>query len=159
APQCVDYELSHCTEDPGAYLLRVTWTSERDHVDGFRGTEAYGRFMAELDTAPRTVEEMRHYEPTAVAGHGASRPTPYEVAGGAQAIERLFDTFYGTVLKDELLEPVFRGMDHDHPRHVAMWIGEVLGGPARCSAERGGHPHMIGRHLGRGITEKQRRRW
>lgn len=159
APQCVDYELSHCTEDPGAYILRITWTSERDHTEGFRRGESFGRFLAEIGPYRPSIEEMRHYEPTPVAGHGASRPTLYQWAGGAGAIEKLFTTFYDKVLADEVLEPVFRGMDHDHPKHVALWIGEVLGGPARYSAERGGHPHMIGRHLGRAITERQRRRW
>ena len=31
-------------------------------------------------------------------------------------------------------------------------------GPPAYSPGRGGHPH-VGRHLGRGITEEQRRRW
>jgi truncated hemoglobin YjbI/quinol monooxygenase YgiN len=159
APQCLDYELSRCTEDPGAYVLRITWTSERDHVEGFRGSEAFGRFLAEIGEYRPAIEEMRHYEPTTVVGRGAALPTLYEWAGGAEALEKLFDAFYDKVLDDELLEPVFRGMDPGHPRHVAVWLGEVLGGPARYTAELGGHTHMIGRHLGRGITETQRRRW
>ncbi|GAA5156954.1 group II truncated hemoglobin [Amycolatopsis dongchuanensis] len=72
---------------------------------------------------------------------------------------RLFETFYTKVLADDLLEPVFRDMDPGHPRHVADWLGEVFGGPARYSGTRGGHAHMISRHQGRGITEPQRRRW
>ncbi|HEY9412990.1 MAG TPA: group II truncated hemoglobin [Jiangellaceae bacterium] len=86
-------------------------------------------------------------------------PTLYEWAGGEAAFHRLFDVFYGHVLADDLLEPVFRNMDPGHPRHVAAWLGEVFGGPARYSTQRGGHRHMIGRHLGRSITEAQRRRW
>ncbi|HVV10190.1 group II truncated hemoglobin [Amycolatopsis sp.] len=86
-------------------------------------------------------------------------PTLYEWAGGAPALHRLFEVFYRKVLADELLEPVFRGMDPHHPAHVALWLGEVFGGPAEYSTERGGHAHMIGRHLGRAITEEQRRRW
>jgi hemoglobin len=50
-------------------------------------------------------------------------------------------------------------MPSDHPRHVAMFIAEVFGGPASYSAERGGHPHMIAEHLGRHLTQEQRRRW
>ncbi|WP_236788521.1 group II truncated hemoglobin [Amycolatopsis sp. GM8] len=86
-------------------------------------------------------------------------PSLYEWAGGRPALVQLFEVFYDKVLADELLEPVFRGMDPGHPRHVADWLGEVFGGPARYSGERGGHAHMIGRHLGRAITEEQRRRW
>ncbi|HVW41249.1 MAG TPA: group II truncated hemoglobin [Amycolatopsis sp.] len=86
-------------------------------------------------------------------------PTLYEWAGGRPALVRLMETFYATVLADDLLEPVFRGMDPDHPAHVADWLGEVFGGPAVYSTTRGGHRHMIGRHVGRAITEQQRRRW
>ena len=39
------------------------------------------------------------------------------------------------------------------------FIAEVFGGPKRYSAEHGGHPNMIGRHLGRALTESQRKRW
>lgn len=86
-------------------------------------------------------------------------PTLYEWAGGHEALVKLLTIFYGHVLEDPLLEPVFRQMDPQHAEHVAVWLGEVFGGPAAYSAGHGGHAHMIGRHLGRGITERQRRRW
>ena len=86
-------------------------------------------------------------------------PTLYEWAGGADALERLTETFYGKVREDPLLEPVFRGMDRDHPKYVAMWLGEVFGGPPRYTEERGGYPHMMQRHLNRALTEEMRRRW
>ncbi len=69
---------------------------------------------------------------------GATHQTLYEWAGGTPALEKLFDRFYA---------------------HVAAWVGEVLGGPKTYSTTRGGHAHMISRHVGRGITEEQRRRW
>jgi hemoglobin len=50
-------------------------------------------------------------------------------------------------------------MDGDHPRHVAAFLAEVLGGPADYSRLRGGHPHMIGQHLNRHLTQAQRREW
>jgi hemoglobin len=86
-------------------------------------------------------------------------PSLYEWAGGTPALEELFDRFYTHVADDPLLAPVFAHMGADHPKHVAAWVGEVLGGPKTYSTTRGGHAHMIGRHLGRGITEEQRRRW
>jgi hemoglobin len=87
------------------------------------------------------------------------RPSVYEWAGGSAAFNRLTEVFYGHVLQDPLLAPVFAGMDAEHPRHVAQWLAEVFGGPAVYSERRGGHAHMASRHLGRGITEAQRRRW
>jgi hemoglobin len=89
----------------------------------------------------------------------AAPPTLYEWAGGADALERLTELFYEKVRADELLEPVFHGMDSRHPHYVAMWLGEVFGGPPRYTQERGGYPHMLGKHRDRALTEQMRRRW
>ncbi|MFI6711845.1 group II truncated hemoglobin [Nonomuraea sp. NPDC050478] len=86
-------------------------------------------------------------------------PTLYEWAGGTDALERLTEVFYRQVVKDDLIGPLFAHMDPGHPRYVAMWLGEVFGGPARYTGERGGYSHMLAHHLNRGITEEQRRRW
>ena len=89
----------------------------------------------------------------------SSAPTLYEWAGQMPAFERLTRAFYARVLEDELLEPVFRGMDAHHPSHVATWLAEVFGGPPRYTEERGGYPHMLAKHRGLAITEPMRRRW
>jgi hemoglobin len=86
-------------------------------------------------------------------------PTVYEWAGGTEAFERLTETFYGKVREDDVLEPVFRHMDRDHPKHVAAWLAEVFGGPKRYTEEHGGYPHMLSKHRSRNLTEQQRRRW
>jgi hemoglobin len=86
-------------------------------------------------------------------------PTLYEWSGGAPALEKLFTRFYEKVPDDPLLAPLFAHMDPGHAQHVAAWVGEVFGGPKAYSSTRGGHMGMIRRHLGRGITEEQRRRW
>ena len=83
----------------------------------------------------------------------------YEWAGGTEAFVRLCEAFYERVRADELLAPMFAGMDAGHARYVALWLAEVFGGPAVYTAEHGGYPHMLSMHLGRGITEAQRRRW
>lgn len=86
-------------------------------------------------------------------------PSLYEWLGGADALNRLTERFYQKVLKDDLLRPLFEGMAAGHPHHVADFLGEVLGGPAAYTASRGGHAHMISRHLGRNISQAQRRQW
>jgi truncated hemoglobin YjbI/quinol monooxygenase YgiN len=159
APQCVDYELARCVEEPSAYVLRIRWTSTADHIDGFRRGPHFAAFLAAIKPYVSAIEEMRHYEVTDVVGKGASTPTLYEWAGGADAFARLFDTFYARVPEDEILAPVFAGMDPHHAEHVAAWLGEVFGGPDLYSSRLGGHRHMASRHVGRGITETQRRRW
>ncbi len=90
---------------------------------------------------------------------GEDIPSLHEWAGGTAAFERLCDTFYRLVLADDLLAPVFATMHPDHARYVALWLAEVFGGSAGYTAERGGYGPMVARHLGRAITEPQRRRW
>jgi truncated hemoglobin YjbI len=88
-------------------------------------------------------------------------PTLYEWAGGREALERLTTVFYDGILgdPDPVLEPVFRGMDREHPKHVAAWLGEVFGGPPVYTQEHGGYPHMLAKHRGLALTEPQRARW
>jgi hemoglobin len=86
-------------------------------------------------------------------------PTLYEWLGGSETLDRLISRFYEKVPGDELLAPVFARMPKEHFQHVADFLAEVFGGPAKYSAELGGHAAMVRHHLGRGITEKQRARW
>lgn len=86
-------------------------------------------------------------------------PSLYEWAGGRVALKRLIAVFYVKVFADALLKPVFAQMGPDHPKHVAAFIGEVFGGPDDFSRQHGGHVGMITKHLGKHLTEQQRRRW
>ncbi|WP_433143619.1 group II truncated hemoglobin [Actinomadura nitritigenes] len=159
APQCVDYELTRCVDEPECYILRIRWTSAEDHSQGFRSGEHFPAFFAEIKPYVQQIEEMRHYEATPVHGKGSSVPTMYDWAGGADALQRLTEVFYTAVLKDDLLRPLFEHMAPDHPKWVAIWLGEVFRGPESYSRERGGYHHMVRQHLGKAITEAQRRRW
>ena len=86
-------------------------------------------------------------------------PTLYAWAGGAEALDRLTTHFYDKVLRDPLLRPVFEHMSPDHPHHVALFIGEVFGGPKAYSDSHGGHAGMVKHHAYRGLTEEQRGQW
>jgi hemoglobin len=159
APQCVDYELSRCADEPESYILRIVWTSTTDHTAGFRGSANFTEFLAEIRPYLPVIQEMRHYNRTTVYGSGASVPTVYDWAGGEEALQRLTEAFYREVLRDDLLEPLFRHMNPEHPKFVAMWLAEVFGGPNQYTTARGGYPHMLAKHVGKAITEPQRRRW
>ena len=159
APQCVDYELSHCVDDPEQYILRITWTSASDHLEGFRGGDHFADFFAEIRPYLTAIEEMRHYERMPVSGQGGSVPSLYDWLGGTEALEQLTEAFYREVLKDDLVGPLFAHMDSRHPHFVALWLAEVFGGPAEYTASRGDYRHMVSQHLGRNIQEPQRRRW
>lgn len=90
---------------------------------------------------------------------GSETPTLIEWIGGPQRVEQLIARFYEHVIEDPLLQPLFGHMDAQHSRHVAMFISEVFKGPEAYTESRGGHAHMIRKHLGRAITEEQRQRW
>ena len=86
-------------------------------------------------------------------------PTLYEWAGGHDALRRLTEVFYDRVLDDDLLRPRFERMGPDHREHVAIWLGEVFGGPTTYTDELGGYPAMLSHHLGLALTEAERSRW
>ncbi|MFD0257952.1 group II truncated hemoglobin [Kitasatospora indigofera] len=83
----------------------------------------------------------------------------YDAVGGLEALRRLSNTFYDGVLADPLLAPVFADFTRTHIEHVAVWLAEIFGGPARFTAELGGHQALLRSHLGLSITEGQRVRW
>jgi CDGSH-type Zn-finger protein/truncated hemoglobin YjbI len=94
----------------------------------------------------------------------AEHPTLFEWAGGFPALLRVTRLFYEKfVPADPLLSPLFATMAPDHPQRVAAWLGEVFGGPARytdtANTEGGPYTRMLGRHLGKEITEPLRGRW
>ncbi|MGY0018296.1 group II truncated hemoglobin [Streptomyces sp. cg35] len=159
SPYCVTYELTRCEEDFEHFVLRIVWTSAKDHVEGFRTSELFPDFLAEIRPYVGDIDEMRHYTPTSVRGRGAAEPTLFAWAGGAEAFDRLTSVFYAKVRRDDLLGPLFAGLPAEHAEHVALWLGEVFGGPAAYTEQHGGHSHMVAKHIGKGITERQRRRW
>jgi hemoglobin len=86
-------------------------------------------------------------------------PSLYTWVGGAEALERLLAELYRRVPSDPLLGPLFAAMSPEHVKHVAAFVGEVFGGPKLYSEQYGGHPAMIRHHVGRAISQAQRRRW
>jgi hemoglobin len=60
-------------------------------------------------------------------------PSIFEAAGGAPAFEALTSRFYKKVKADPLLAPVFVSFTDEHAKNVAIWLGEVFGGPPRYS--------------------------
>lgn len=87
-------------------------------------------------------------------------PTLYEWAGDINTFESLFASFYEKVLQDDLLGEVFRHMSPEHVTHVAHFVAEVFGGPKLyTSGHNGSHAGMIGKHIGKMLTEEKRQRW
>lgn len=162
-PECSEFELSEELPDgdgdAGGFVLRITWTGDTKRLTEFQNSAEFDEFHALISPYTPAIEERRLCKPTSTAGAGGAVPSLYEWAGGAAAFERLTIRFYDLVRRDDLLAAMFADMDPHHPHFVAMWLSEVFGGPTRYTTERGGYHHMLGKHLGKGITEPQRRRW
>src|SRR3954452_14337277 len=88
----------------------------------------------------------------------AGKPTLYDLAGGWDGLHRLEDTFYASVLRDPLLQPLFGAGQPEHVDHLTAFTAESFGGPDRFSREVG-FTHLIDVHRGLRITEEQRQRF
>jgi quinol monooxygenase YgiN len=64
SPHCERYEVARCSEDPGAYTVRIEWDSVDGHLQGFRGSPEFGSFFAAVKPYVDRIEEMRHYDVT-----------------------------------------------------------------------------------------------
>jgi hemoglobin len=73
----------------------------------------------------------------------------YEAIGGRAALTAAVDDFYGRLLADPELGPLFpRGASAQHRAYVVTVLGEALGGPERY---RG--PDIAAAHRGLGISD------
>jgi hemoglobin len=84
--------------------------------------------------------------------------TLYEHAGGEEALHRLEEFFYESVLADPLLKPLFGRGNPMHVEHLTWFTSESFGGPDRFTREFG-FKRLIDVHRGRHIGEEQRERF
>jgi len=85
-------------------------------------------------------------------------PSLYEFAGGDQALHRLEEAFYSSVLNDPLLRPLFGAGKPEHVEHLTTFTAESFGGPDRFTRELGFAP-LVDVHRDLQITEAQRERF
>jgi len=86
-------------------------------------------------------------------------PSLFEWIGGSEAIHKMIYQFYDNVVNDDLLKPIFVGMDRKHQEHVADFIAEVFGGGTKYTEKGGSHYGMIKKHIGKNLTEAQRKQF
>jgi hemoglobin len=78
-------------------------------------------------------------------------PSLFEQLGGSAALGAVVEHFYGLILADDSLSPVFAGIDLDHlRRHQTRFLSYALGGPNQYTGRS-----MRAAHAGLGITEAQ----
>jgi heme-degrading monooxygenase HmoA len=68
APECIAHEVARGVEHPDQYIVRIEWTSLSDHEQGFRKSAGFGTFFAAVRPFFEQIQEMEHYDLTAVAG-------------------------------------------------------------------------------------------
>lgn len=73
SPHCLGYELSRCVDEAGVYILRIEWDSVEGHMQGFRNSEAFRSFFMAIKPYVSQIQEMRHYQLTAVMSSKESR--------------------------------------------------------------------------------------
>lgn len=68
---CLGYELTQCEEEAERFILRILWTSTRDHLQGFRKSAEFRAFLPHVRPYIKSIEEMQHYRVTKVrSNHG-----------------------------------------------------------------------------------------
>jgi hemoglobin len=85
--------------------------------------------------------------------------TFYELAGGAEGVQRLAAAFYRRVFDDPLMLPLFEDPTEDHVGRMALWLGEFFGGPIEHTRQRGGFYTAVAVHEPLNISDAQRDRW
>lgn len=66
SPHCLAYELARFVEEPERYVLRIDWDSLEGHLQGFRSSAEFRRFLGHVRAFVSNIEEMQHYEAMSV---------------------------------------------------------------------------------------------
>lgn len=61
-PHCLQVLLQRCIEEPRRYLARIEWDTVAGHMQSFRGSEAYRRFIEVFSAHLEGHAEMVHFE-------------------------------------------------------------------------------------------------
>ena len=72
---CLSYQLARCVDHPLQYILQIRWDSADGHLQGFRRSAGFADFVRLVGPYAPQLLEMRHYQPTAVAGVQFGRAT------------------------------------------------------------------------------------
>jgi truncated hemoglobin YjbI/quinol monooxygenase YgiN len=154
SPHCSGYELTRSQKEPERYILRIHWDSSEGHLQGFRKSEAFSRFFAEIKPYVSEIEEMEHYERTRVRSESLC-----DAAGGPATFFRLAHEMHHEMANDDLLGDRFRRAAPTHVPHLGMWLTEVFGGPKLYSQTLGDIGPILRRHAGQDISETDRKRF
>jgi truncated hemoglobin YjbI/quinol monooxygenase YgiN len=154
SPHCLGYELARSEKEPARYTLRIHWDSAEGHLQGFRRSEHFRAFFAEIKPFIAEIEEMEHYRRTPVRSE-----TLAEAAGGPETFFRIARAMHDAMCEDQVLGDRFRRAAETHVPHLGMWLTEVFGGPKLYTAVLDDIAPMLRRHARQDITEDERTRF
>lgn len=66
SPFSLGFELARCVEDERSFILRIEWPSVEAHLELFRKSPDFARFLEAIRPYIDRIEEMRHYAPVLV---------------------------------------------------------------------------------------------
>jgi heme-degrading monooxygenase HmoA len=61
SPYARALDLCQCIDDNTQFILRITWTSAEDHLQGFRKSPEFQEFFGHVRQYMSALNEMRHY--------------------------------------------------------------------------------------------------
>ena len=61
-PHCLQVLLQRCVEDPRRYMARIEWDSIAGHMESFRGSPDYRKFLEVFNPHVDGDAEMVHFE-------------------------------------------------------------------------------------------------
>ena len=67
SPGFVSLRVEHCVERPSRFLLLVQWERLEDHIEGFRGSEAYEVWRGALHQFYDPFPLVEHFAPVVTA--------------------------------------------------------------------------------------------
>lgn len=62
---CLAYSINKGSEEPSHYIIIIHWTSEHDHLNGFRKSADFMSFFTLVKPFYNQIQEMKHYNETA----------------------------------------------------------------------------------------------
>jgi 3-oxoadipate enol-lactonase len=64
---CQGYELIRSDKDPQNYLLTIFWDSSEGHLEGFRKSDLFPKFLELIRPYIPMIQEMEHYHATGIS--------------------------------------------------------------------------------------------
>jgi quinol monooxygenase YgiN len=67
SPNCRGYELIRSDKDPQNYILTIFWDSSEGHLEGFRKSNLFPKFLELIRPYIPMIQEMEHYHATGMS--------------------------------------------------------------------------------------------